>query len=71
MTDAYNKIKQGLENALAQAKGKDIGARIIQEEGPGGDVRKAMTEWLKLTPRVTQKRMIKPRTHLEQKRLTF
>ena len=27
MSEAYNSIKQGLEDALAHAKGKDVGAR--------------------------------------------
>lgn len=34
MNDAYKSIKQGLEDALAHAKGKDVGARPTVG-GPG------------------------------------
>ncbi len=32
MSDAYESIKQGLEDALAHAKGNDVGARVPQVE---------------------------------------
>lgn len=38
MSDAYKSIKQGLEDALAHAKGKDTGARVHQVEIPEPDV---------------------------------
>lgn len=38
MSDAYKNIKQGLEDALAHAKGKDAGARVHQVEVPEPDV---------------------------------
>lgn len=38
MSDAYDSIKQGLEDALAHAKGKDIDARVHQVEVPEPDV---------------------------------
>ena len=34
MSEAYDSIKQGLEDALAHAKGKDAGARVHQVEVP-------------------------------------
>lgn len=38
MSDAYRSIKQGLEDALAHAKGKDVGACVHQIEVPEPDV---------------------------------
>ena len=38
MSEAYNSIKQGLEDALAHAKGKDVGARVHQVEVSEPDV---------------------------------
>ena len=38
MSDAYNSIKQGLEEALAHATGEDIGARVHKVEVPEPDV---------------------------------
>ncbi len=38
MSNAYKSIKQGLEYALAHAKGKDVGARVLQVEVPEPDV---------------------------------
>ena len=38
MSEAYDSIKQGLEDALAHAEGKDVGARVHQVEVPEPDV---------------------------------
>ena len=38
MSAAYDSIKQGLEDALAHAEGKDVGARVHQVEVPEPDV---------------------------------
>lgn len=38
MSDAYQSIKKGLEDALAHAKGQDTGARVHQIEVPEPDV---------------------------------
>ena len=38
MSEAYNSIKQGLEDALAHAKGENVGARIHKVEVPEPDV---------------------------------
>jgi putative transcriptional regulator len=38
MSDAYKSIKQGLEEALAHAKGHDVGARVHQIDVPEPDV---------------------------------
>jgi putative transcriptional regulator len=38
MSDAYKSIRQGLEGALAHAKGKDVGARVHQVSVPEPDV---------------------------------
>lgn len=38
MSDAYKSIKQGLEEALAHAKGKNIGTRMHQIEIPEPDI---------------------------------
>ena len=38
MSEAYNSIKQGLEDALAHAKGKDAGARIHTVETADLDI---------------------------------
>ena len=38
MSEAYNSIKQGLEDALAHAKGKDVGTRVHKVEVPEPDV---------------------------------
>ena len=38
MSEAYNSIKQGLEDALAHAKGEDVGARVHRVEVPEPDV---------------------------------
>lgn len=38
MSDAYQSIKKGLEDALAHAEGRDTGARVHQIEAPEPDV---------------------------------
>jgi len=38
MSEAYNSIKQGLEDALAHANGKNIGTRVHMVEVPEPDV---------------------------------
>ena len=38
MSDAYKSIKQGLEDALAHAKGQDVGAQIHRIEVPEPNV---------------------------------
>lgn len=38
MSDAFNSIKQGLEDALAHANGGEIGARVHHVEVPEPDV---------------------------------
>ena len=38
MSEAYNSIKQGLEDALAHAKGEDVDARVHHVEVPEPNV---------------------------------